>query len=82
MDRVTMEFDYVCHFLYSDYGIVRIDLPEGITINGESIIEVSSALLRGQRQDDNGNIILVPDYLFEKIKLVYEHRIIPLFWRI
>lgn len=79
MDRVTMEFDYVCHFLYSDYGIVRIDLPEGITINGESIIEVSSALLRGQRQDDNGNIILVPDYLFEKIKLVYEHRIIPLF---
>ncbi len=79
MDRVTMEFDYVCHFLYSDYNIVKIDLPEGITCEGNSWVAISSALLRGQRQDDNGNIILIPDYLFEKIKVIYEERIIPLF---
>ena len=79
MDRVTMEFDYVCHFLYSDYNIVKIDLPEGITCEGNNWVAVSSALLRGQRQDDNGNIILIPDYLFEKIKVIYEERIIPLF---
>ena len=79
MDRVTMEFDYVCHFLYSDYNIVKIDLPEGITCEGNNWVAISSALLRGQRQDDNGNIILIPDYLFEKIKVIYEERIIPLF---
>lgn len=79
MDRVTMEFDFVCHFLYSDYGIVRIDLPPGVTCEGETSVDVNSALLRGQKQDDKGNTILVPDYLFEKIKIVYSDRIIPLF---
>ena len=79
MDRVTMEFDYVCHFLYSDYGIVKVDLPEDITCEGNNWVAISSALLRGQRQDDNGNIILIPDYIFEKIKTIYEERIIPLF---
>ena len=79
MDRVTMEFDYMVHFLYSDYGIVKIDLPEGVTSDGNNWVYVSSSLLRGQKQDDNGDIILVPDYLFEKIKIVYANRIIPLF---
>lgn len=79
MDRVTMEFDFVCHFLYSDYGIVRVDLPPGVTFEGQSFIEISSAYLRGQKQDDNGKTILVPPYVFNKIQAVYENRIIPLF---
>lgn len=66
MDRVTMEFDYMCHFIYADYGISRIDLPEGITHEGNSYIDISSSFLRGQIEDDNGDIILVPNFLFVK----------------
>ena len=79
MDRVTMEFDYMCHFIYADYGISRIDLPEGITHEGNKYIEISSSFLRGQIEDDNGNIILVPNSLFEKVQEIYTNRIIPLF---
>ena len=79
MDRVTMEFDYVCHFLYSDYGISRIDLPPGVTHEGKPYIDISSSFIRGQKKDDNNNIILVPEFLYEKIKIIYNERIVPLF---
>lgn len=79
MDRVTMEFDYVCHFLYSDYGISRIDLPPGVTHERKPYIDISSSFIRGQKKDDNNNIILVPEFLYEKIKIIYNERIIPLF---
>ncbi len=74
-----MEFDYVCHFLYSDYGISRIDLPPGVTHEGKPYIDISSSFIRGQKKDDNNNIILVPEFLYEKIKIIYNERIIPLF---
>lgn len=79
MDRVTMEFDYVCHFLYKDYGISRINLPNNITHEGKNYIDISSGFLRGQKQDDNNKTILVPEDLFIKIKDTYDRRIIPLF---
>jgi len=79
MDRVTMEFDYVCHFLYSDYGISRIDLPPGVTHERKPYIDISSSFIRGQKKDDNNNIILVPEFLYEKIKIIYNERIVPLF---
>ena len=79
MDRVTMEFDFVCHFLYSDYGISRYELPLNVTVEGKPFIEISSAFLRGQKQDDNKKTILVSPDLFEKIKKIYSERIVPLF---
>lgn len=79
MDRVSMEFDFCSHFLYHDFGIVYYDLPEGITVKNEKRIPISAAFLMGQVQDDNEKIIKVPQDIFEKIQIVYENRIVPLF---
>ena len=79
IDRISKEFDFASFFLYYDYQIGEVNLPEGVTIKGESKIEISSDYLRGRIQDDNNNIIKVPDYIIEKIKLIYRNRIVPLF---
>lgn len=79
IDRITKEFDFAVFFLYNDYGIEKILLPEGSTVKGEKEIELSSDYLRGRKQDDNNETIKVPEYIFEKLKIVYRERIIPLF---
>lgn len=79
MDRVSMEFDFCVFFLYHDYGIYNIDLPEGVTVDGEKQITISSSYLLGTLQDDNGEIILVDPELIPKIQKTYDERIIPLF---
>ena len=79
IDRVTKEFDYSAYFLYHDHNIEMIQLPEGVTVKGESVIEISSDYLRGRLQDDSNNTILVPEAIIEKLKIVYRQRIIPLF---
>lgn len=78
MDRVSMEFDFCAHFLYSDFGMATYTLPEGITVDKETIIFISSAFLMGHIQDDNGEIVKVPEFILDKIKIIYENRIIPL----
>ena len=60
MDRVTKEFDFASFFMYHDYNIKTVKLPEGVTVNGESTVPISSAFLRGRIQDDNNNIVKVP----------------------
>lgn len=79
IDRVTKEFDFASFFLYYDHHINKIDLPEGVTLKGESYVHVSSDYLRGRMQDDNNNIIKVPEEIIEKLKTVYRNRIVPLF---
>ena len=74
-----MEFDFCSHFLYHDYGISYRILPEGVTIEGENKVYISSAYLLGNIQDDNGNIVTVDSELLEYIKEIYDNRIIPLF---
>lgn len=73
-----MEFDFCAHFLYSDFGMATYTLPEGITVDKETIIFISSAFLMGHIQDDNGEIVKVPEFILDKIKIIYENRIIPL----
>ena len=79
MDRVTKEFDFASFFMYHDYNIKTVKLPEGVTVNGESTIPISSAFLRGRIQDDNNNIVKVPPEIEECLKNVYLNRIVPLF---
>lgn len=79
MNRIQMEFDFACHFLYYDYEIEFIRLDEGITRKGSNIIPLSSDYLRGRLQDDNGNNIFVKPIIEEKLKEVYYKWIIPLF---
>ena len=79
MDRVSMEFDFCSHFLYHDFGIVYYNLPDKITVKGENKIAISAAFLMGQIQDDNEDIVKVPQDIFEKIQIIYEKRIVPLF---
>lgn len=79
IDRISKEFDVAVHFLYRDYGIFYIELPQGITKEGESVIELDSDYLRGRVVDDNGDIIKVKPVIEEKLKEVYEKYIIPMF---
>lgn len=81
IDRVAKEFDYICHYLYELYGIEQIQLPEGQTVNGLSIIPLTSDYLMGQIQDDSPvkEVVKVSPDMFLKIKEIYETKIIPLF---
>jgi hypothetical protein len=79
IDRVSKEFDFVAHFLSRDFGIDNVELPEGVTWKGGKTIPLESGYLMGQVQDDNGEIIKVSDEIYQRIKVVYSTRIIPLF---
>lgn len=79
LDRISKEFDFATFFLFKDYGIYKIDLPEGIKKEEKSFITLSPDYLRGRLQDDSGEIIKVDDNIKEKLQLVYRNRLIPLF---
>jgi hypothetical protein len=79
LDRVSKEFDFAAYFLFHDYEVSTITLPEGVTKEGKSVIGLSPDYLRGRMQDDKEKIIKVDDRIFELIKDVYIKRIIPLF---
>ena len=89
LDRISKEFDFAAYFLYVDFGISHIDLPEGVTktINKQKLtkIPMSPDYLRGRILADSkelgkpGEIIKVSDEILEKLKTVYKTRIIPLF---
>ena len=89
LDRVSKEFDFAAFFLFHDFGIKEIKLEEGVTktIGGIKYdkIPLTPDYLRGRILADSkevgkpGKIIKVSDELFEKLKIVYIKRIIPLF---
>lgn len=79
IDRVSKEFDFCAYFLASDHNIRTVTLPGGVTVNGKTTIELNSDYLRGRLQDDNEEIIKVSPEIFNKIKVVYAKRIVPLF---
>lgn len=83
IDRVSKEFDFASFFLFHDYGIESVALPEGVTVTDKkgthSVIDLSSDYLRGRKADDNGNLIPVKPEIFAALQEVYEKRIIPLF---
>lgn len=81
MDRITKEFDFASFFLYHDYGINLVILPEGITVNGQHSLQISSSYLRGRIQDDNEQIVKVDSKIFEFLQVIYENRIVPMFGR-
>ena len=81
MDRITKEFDFAAFFLYHDYDLNVIALPEGVTVNGEYVLQISSAYLRGRIQDDNENIVKVRVDIENMLKIIYETRIVPMFGR-
>jgi hypothetical protein len=79
LDRVSKEFDFATFFLFHDHGITTITLPEGITRDGQSVIDLSPDYLRGRMQDDEGETIVVKPEIFEVLQKVYADRIIPMF---
>jgi hypothetical protein len=79
LDRVSKEFDVATYFLFYDYEMTTITLPPGVTLEGESVINLSPDYLRGRMQDDKENIITVAPNVVEVLKVIYEKRIIPLF---
>lgn len=79
MDRVSMEFDFACYFLYYDFKLEEVKLPHGVYYKEKSVIPISSSYLRGQVQDDNENTIIVNEEVEKMLQVVYKSRIIPLF---
>lgn len=79
MDRITKEFDFAAYFLFHDYGITEMPLPAGITYEGNKVVPLSSNLLRGRLQDDDGKTIRVNPFIEECLKKTYNERIVPFF---
>lgn len=79
IDRVSKEFDFAVYFIANDYGIETITLPEGITRDGKSTLDLSPDYLRGRVLDDKGNTILIDPTISTKLEEVYKKRLIPIF---
>lgn len=79
IDRISKEFDFITYFLHHDYNVNRITLPEGVTRDGQSKIDLSPDYLRGFLLDDSGKPIKVDPNLKPLIIQCYENRIVPLF---
>jgi hypothetical protein len=85
IDRVSKEFDFVAHFLHTDFAIYQIFLPSGKLYKGNNFVYLCSAFLKGELEYDTEipdapkEIIRVPEDIIEKIKIIYRTRIIPLF---
>jgi len=83
LNRVSKEFDFAAFFLWYDYNIEKVKLPEDVTLTQHGLkvleIDLSPDFLRGRVLDDNEQIIKVPQEIVEKLILVYKNRIIPLF---
>lgn len=79
IDRISKEFDFVAHFLYRDYGILDIKLPEGVTFEGKDTVPLNAEFLMGQLRDDNESLIKVPASMMPLIKQIYNDRITVLF---
>jgi hypothetical protein len=85
IDRISKEFDFVAHFLNTDFGIYQIYLPVDKLYKGNNFVYLSSAFLKGELEYDTldpdapKEIIKVPEDIIDKIKIVYKTRIVPLF---
>ena len=84
IDRVSKEFDFAAHFIYADYGLTHITLPEGKTFDQQSAVEISGLLLRGelcydQKVNGKKEFIPLPSQIIDMILEIYQKRIIPLF---
>lgn len=79
IDRVTKEFDFMCHFLNREYNIEYYLLPDGITVAGQNYVKLEPDLLMGHILDDKEQLITVDADLQAKMIEVYSKWIIPLF---
>lgn len=79
MTRLDQEFNFAVYFLFYDFGITEVELPPGVLKRGCSKVALSVDYLRGRLMDDNYEVIKVNADIFEKLKIVYATRIIPLF---
>ncbi len=79
ISRVSIEFDVATYFLWHDYDIETINLPQGIEVNGKRTIQLSPDYLRGRILDDEDNVVKIDKDIFDLIGKVYFSRIVPMF---
>lgn len=79
IDRISKEFDFTCYFLFHEFGITEVELPEGVLKDGKNTVGLSPTYLKSQLLDDNEEVILMSPDILEKVKTVYDKWIIPLF---
>lgn len=79
IDRVSKEFDFAARYLYHDYKNTHVNLPEGVTKDGQRQLPMSPDYLRGRILDDENRVIKVSEPVFNALQETYERRIIPLF---
>ena len=74
IDRVKKELKFAAYFMFKDYGIANF------WHNG-TLYAMSARYLEGRLTDMDDNVILLQPDHFEKLKEIYEKRIIPIFGR-
>ena len=79
MSRQLLEFMFAVYFLYRDYNIKKIKLPDKITHKGNNFVELSPSYLMGNILDDNYEVIKVPKKLKKLIIEVYYKYIVQMF---
>ena len=79
LDRISKEFDFAAYFLNHDHGISTVQLPQGVTKQGLSTLDLSPDYLRGRVLDDNNQTIKIDPKIYEALQIVYQQRIVPLF---
>lgn len=72
IDRVKKELKYASYFMQRDYGI-------NMFVHKNRVYPMSPNYIEGKLKDQDDEVILLQPDHFEKIKLIYANRIIPLF---
>lgn len=77
IDLISMQFDLAVHYLYERYRHKTVSL-DGQTVNGKSVVPLSSDLLRGYITDDTGKTVTLKPALKEALFKVMDEDVYPL----
>lgn len=78
IDVVSMQFDLAVHYLYKRYHRKTYTLEDGKTVNGQTVIPLTSDLLRGYITDDNGDIVTLKPALTDALFEIMDKDVYPL----
>ncbi len=78
-NAIQKEYEALCFFLHKKFNISKILLPNGVTKENESMIDLSSIYLKQELYDDNFNKILVNQEIIDKVEDIYAKEMIKFY---
>jgi hypothetical protein len=79
MNKVDVRFRSISHFFARDYGITSVDIPNGKTYKGSTIMMMNSSYLLGKLENDDNEPIVPSEEHQRLFKEILEKRINPMF---